>query len=73
MEEITLGEIQSKEDEPDAETFGEEPPEDEPQVDVKGVPDFWLTVLQNHPEIGQTVTERDEKVVFHLFIDQFEG
>lgn len=30
--------------------------------DIKGIPDFWLITLQNHPEIGELVTERDEEV-----------
>lgn len=31
-------------------------------ADIKGVPEFWLTALRNHPEISELITERDEEV-----------
>ncbi|ORX50162.1 NAP-domain-containing protein [Hesseltinella vesiculosa] len=31
-----------------------------------GIPEFWLTSLKNHPQISDTITERDEQVLQHL-------
>eukprot|EP00759_Apiculatamorpha_spiralis_P052090 PhF_6_TR5601/c0_g1_i2/m.8064/K11279/NAP1L1, NRP; nucleosome assembly protein 1-like 1 len=33
---------------------------------IVGVPGYWLQVLKNHPDIAETVTERDEDVLRHL-------
>ncbi|KAF7325206.1 NAP-domain-containing protein [Mycena kentingensis (nom. inval.)] len=34
--------------------------------DVKGIPDFWATALQNHPGLTELVTERDAEALKHL-------
>jgi nucleosome assembly protein 1-like 1 len=41
---------------------------DEPEeaADAKGVPQFWLTALRNHPQLQASITERDEEALAHL-------
>jgi nucleosome assembly protein 1-like 1 len=34
--------------------------------DIKGIPEFWLTLLKNHPHLSETITESDEQVLEHL-------
>lgn len=34
--------------------------------EVRGIPDFWLNALRNHPQIGSTITEEDAKALVHL-------
>lgn len=34
--------------------------------DIKGIPEFWLTLLKNHPHLSETITENDEQVLKHL-------
>ncbi|KAL7423496.1 histone chaperone [Cryptotrichosporon argae] len=38
----------------------------ETETDVAGVPDFWLTALQNHPPIAESITDADEDALKHL-------
>ncbi|CAD5220224.1 unnamed protein product [Bursaphelenchus okinawaensis] len=33
---------------------------------VKGIPNFWLNVLKNCPQVGEMITEDDEPVLKHL-------
>ncbi|KAI8848895.1 hypothetical protein BC829DRAFT_393278, partial [Chytridium lagenaria] len=33
---------------------------------VKGVPDFWLTALRNHPQISEEITDLDEEALKSL-------
>ncbi|KXN66025.1 NAP-domain-containing protein [Conidiobolus coronatus NRRL 28638] len=33
---------------------------------LEGIPDFWLTVLKNHPKISEYITENDEKALKYL-------
>ncbi|KAI7847817.1 hypothetical protein BDC45DRAFT_610745 [Circinella umbellata] len=40
--------------------------DDEEATDVKGIPEFWLTALKNHPQIGESITDEDEDVLKHL-------
>ncbi|KAI8065590.1 hypothetical protein BC940DRAFT_303775 [Gongronella butleri] len=40
--------------------------EDDEAAPVTGVPEFWLTSLKNHPQISDTITERDEAALQHL-------
>ncbi|CAO3600231.1 unnamed protein product [Absidia cylindrospora] len=35
-------------------------------VVVTGIPEFWLTTLKNHPQIGETVSDQDEAALKHL-------
>jgi hypothetical protein len=39
-----------------------------PPVDnsIKGIPEFWLTVLKNVPPLAEHITEEDEKALKHL-------
>lgn len=39
----------------------EEDKEDERITTEKGIPEFWLTALKNHPQIADLITERDEE------------
>ncbi|WP_139056659.1 NAP domain-containing protein, partial [Acinetobacter baumannii] len=46
-------------------------PEEEKQAaqrsaDVKGIPSFWLTALENLPVISDTITDRDAEVLDYL-------
>ncbi|QRV98922.1 Nucleosome assembly protein (NAP) [Ceratobasidium sp. AG-Ba] len=34
--------------------------------DAKGVPQFWLTALRNHPQLQESITERDEEALQYL-------
>ncbi|KAJ2411856.1 histone chaperone [Coemansia sp. RSA 2530] len=40
--------------------------EDEDEEPAKGIPEFWLTALRNHPQLGELITERDEGAIKHL-------
>ncbi|KAI7868255.1 hypothetical protein BDF14DRAFT_1794530 [Spinellus fusiger] len=70
-EEVALGEKVDEEDEDEEEDeekkTSEEKKEDiEDDSDVKGIPEFWLTLLKNHPRVADTITETDEHVLKHL-------
>eukprot|EP00299_Pterocystis_sp_00344_P012212 c5827_g1_i1.p1 GENE.c5827_g1_i1~~c5827_g1_i1.p1 ORF type:complete len:376 (-),score=124.36 c5827_g1_i1:535-1596(-) len=40
---------------------------DEPAADgIKGVPEFWLNALKNHPEMAETITDADEEALKFL-------
>lgn len=39
---------------------------DEDDKNVQGIPEFWLTTLKNHPQIGESITEQDEEALKHL-------
>ncbi|KAL0075046.1 nucleosome assembly protein-domain-containing protein [Phycomyces blakesleeanus] len=39
--------------------------EDDNEI-LKGIPEFWLTTLKNHPQTGETIAEADEKALKHL-------
>ncbi|KAI8331061.1 hypothetical protein BC941DRAFT_517837 [Chlamydoabsidia padenii] len=68
-EEVALGE-KVDEDEEDEKMDGKENKDDKDQdntgADIKGIPEFWLTLLKNHPHLAETVTENDEQVLKHL-------
>lgn len=38
----------------------------EEQQDVKGIPSFWLTALENLPVVSETITDRDAEVLDYL-------
>ncbi|KAG9039071.1 hypothetical protein FRB95_012782 [Tulasnella sp. JGI-2019a] len=64
-DEIARGEAETLKDDPEAVALSATaatPGSD----DIKGIPDFWLITLQNHPEIGELVTERDEEALTSL-------
>ncbi|OMH80538.1 Nucleosome assembly protein [Zancudomyces culisetae] len=44
----------------------EEEGETDPEKKVKGIDSFWLTVLYNHPQTQEMITERDAKALAYL-------
>ncbi|CAL9731688.1 nucleosome assembly protein [Monosporozyma unispora] len=44
----------------------EEGEKHEADADVKGIPSFWLTALENLPIVNETITDRDAEVLAHL-------
>ncbi|KAG8957630.1 hypothetical protein FRC03_009937 [Tulasnella sp. 419] len=68
-EEIKAGEEESLKDNPDAEPVSEteESEEDAAKAkNMKGIPEFWLTALRNHMEIGAMIEDRDEDALKSL-------
>lgn len=63
-EEVALGKKVDEDEEEDEEEEGEK--EEEGDKDIKGIPEFWLTLLKNHPQIAETITEQDEEALKHL-------
>lgn len=49
---------------------GEQAPQD--STDLKGIPSFWLTALENLPVISETITDRDAEVLDYLQDVQLE-
>ncbi|KAJ1948319.1 histone chaperone, partial [Linderina pennispora] len=57
-----------------AEEKGDEEPEsgiqevneDDDEETPRGIPDFWLTALGQHPQLSELITERDEEAVKFL-------
>src|SRR5690606_32810777 len=35
-------------------------------VDIKGIPEFWLTAMKNHLSLAETITDRDEGALKYL-------
>ncbi|TFK24606.1 nucleosome assembly protein I [Coprinopsis marcescibilis] len=60
-EEIEAGESVSKDDNDE---YTDLPKDVSPSP--SGIPDFWLTALQNHLDIGELITERDAVALKHL-------
>lgn len=73
-EEVALGEKVDEEDEEDEDDNEDDDEEetskadekDDAVTDIKGIPEFWLTLLKNHPQIVETITEEDEGALKHL-------
>jgi nucleosome assembly protein 1-like 1 len=66
-EEVALGEKVDEDDEDEVdEESKEETANESSTVEVKGIPEFWLTLLKNHPQIVETITEEDEGALKHL-------
>lgn len=42
------------------------------QEKVKGIPEFWATVLKNNPQIAETIQEKDDAILSHLTSISFE-
>ncbi|KAH7610565.1 Nucleosome assembly protein (NAP) [Nakaseomyces glabratus] len=65
-EEVAAGkEIQEKEEGEEEE--GEKPTDIQlTEEDIKGIPSFWLTVLENLPIVSDTITDRDAEVLEYL-------
>ncbi|KAG8745459.1 hypothetical protein FRC10_008002 [Ceratobasidium sp. 414] len=71
-EEIAAGEAVSEKDDPEgaAEAKAEREKSEKDLSDqdkaIKGVPNFWLTVLRNHDGLSGTITEKDEAALAFL-------
>ncbi|KAI8382927.1 nucleosome assembly protein-domain-containing protein [Blakeslea trispora] len=66
-EEVALGEkVDEEEEDEEAEEVEKKQEEEAEEKDVKGIPEFWLTLLKNHPQIVETITEEDEGALKHL-------
>ncbi|KAI9349339.1 nucleosome assembly protein-domain-containing protein [Pilaira anomala] len=75
-EEVAAGEKVDEEEDDDSESEEDEEEEDEEKTenkddnkedkDIKGIPEFWLTLLKNHPQITETITDEDEDALKHL-------
>ncbi|KAI8367587.1 uncharacterized protein BYT42DRAFT_504411, partial [Radiomyces spectabilis] len=67
-EEVALGEKVDAEEEDEQEGKKDEKKdeEEEEKEPVNGIPEFWLTLLKNHPQIGETITDADEEALKHL-------
>jgi nucleosome assembly protein 1-like 1 len=63
--EIDAGEKVAREDDDEYEGLPAAAEGDEADVPA-GVPDFWLTALQNHPTLIELVTDKDAAVLKHL-------
>jgi nucleosome assembly protein 1-like 1 len=64
-EEVALGEKVDEEDEEVKEKEEQQSTKEEDDT-AKGIPEFWLTLLKNHPQICETITEEDEGALQHL-------
>lgn len=62
-EEIEVGESLEEKDEDEEE---EEEGQNDEDDDTKGIPNFWLTALENLSTVSETITERDSEVLEHL-------
>ncbi|TDL19283.1 nucleosome assembly protein [Rickenella mellea] len=61
-EEIAAGEAESTKDDDEYTPL----PKEEKPANTVGIPDFWLTALQNHIGISELITERDAGALKHL-------
>ncbi|KAG0906386.1 hypothetical protein G6F57_008392 [Rhizopus arrhizus] len=62
-EEVAAGAKVDEEEEAEEKTEEDEDVTDE---DVMGIPEFWLTALKTHPQIGETITDEDCEALKHL-------
>ncbi|KAJ7191737.1 nucleosome assembly protein [Mycena pura] len=62
-EEIAAGEAQSAKDDED---YTPLPSKEADEEDVKGIAEFWLTALRNHPGLAELITERDADALKYL-------
>jgi nucleosome assembly protein 1-like 1 len=65
-EEVALGEKVDEEDDDEKEDEVVESKSANEAEEVKGIPEFWLTLLKNHPQIVETITKEDEGALKHL-------
>ena len=67
-EEVAVGEKVDEDSDEEDEEKEEETDKEETEQDnnVSGIPEFWLTLLKNHPQIVETITEEDEDALKHL-------
>jgi nucleosome assembly protein 1-like 1 len=62
-EEVAAGAKVDEEEEAEEKTEEDEDVTDE---DVMGIPEFWLTALKTHPQIGETITDEDCEALKNL-------
>lgn len=66
-EEIEVGEELEEKDEDDEEDEDEDEDDEAAAGDnVRGIPGFWLTALENLPTVSETITERDSEILQEL-------
>ncbi|KAK7052602.1 NAP-domain-containing protein [Favolaschia claudopus] len=68
-EEIAAGEAQSLKDDEDYTPLpkeGEDGEDTKEKEKEKGIPEFWLTALRNHPGLAELITERDAEALTFL-------
>ncbi|KAI8073207.1 hypothetical protein BC940DRAFT_290793 [Gongronella butleri] len=70
-EEVELGakadeESDEEEAEEEKEKAQDESKDEQEDDTTKGIPEFWLTLLKNHPHISETITDADEDALKHL-------
>jgi len=71
-EEIAAGEAVSEKDDPEAAAEAKAEREEaeknlsEQDKAIKGIPNFWLTVLRNHVGLSSTITDKDEEALAFL-------
>ncbi|KAL9093313.1 MAG: hypothetical protein Q9165_004054 [Trypethelium subeluteriae] len=70
-EEVEAGEKKEVEDEEGDEEEAKELPEpveatETSGVDVKGIPEFWLSAMKNQISLAELITDRDEAALRHL-------
>lgn len=68
-EEVIRGkelEVEAGEEEEDEEEEEEEEEEVAEENDIKGIPSFWLTALENLPVVSDTITDRDAEILDFL-------
>lgn len=63
-EDVEVGKALTEEEEGEEETGPEEVTSE--FSTTNGIPEFWLTILKNHPELSETISIEDEKVLRHL-------
>lgn len=66
VEEVKKGKELAVEEGEDEDTEEEKPKNEEEQQDIKGIPSFWLTALENLPVVSDTITDRDAEVLDYL-------
>ncbi|KAK4515469.1 uncharacterized protein ATC70_010416 [Mucor velutinosus] len=66
-EEVAIGAKVDEDSEDEQEPAAEKIEEDkEDEENVAGIPEFWLTALKTHPQIGETISEEDCDALKHL-------
>ncbi|KAG0166619.1 hypothetical protein DFQ28_003032 [Apophysomyces sp. BC1034] len=67
-EEVAIGEKvdEEEEDEKKDEAEKEEKDDEKDDESVVGIPEFWLTLLKNHPQIAELISDDDEAALKHL-------
>lgn len=66
-EEVAIGAKVDEDSEDEQEPAAEKIEEDkEDEESVSGIPEFWLTALKTHPQIGETISDEDCDALKHL-------